>query len=701
MSTGPRLTSLLLRYEELRERGVDVSPESLCRDCPELLSQFKQQLDSLSSINNLLERTSPTIASSGPPSFQCPRIPGYEIIEELGRGGMGVVFKARQLKANRLVALKMVLAGELAGATAQLRFRAEAEAAANLDHPNIVPIYEIGEFEGRMYFSMKLIEGASLAQVKPRDRRDEVRIVAQIARAVHHAHQRGIIHRDLKPSNILLDTNEKDQARPNVPHLTDFGVAKRIDGASAITCSGTVIGTPSYMAPEQAEGRRDGVTTAADIYSLGAILYELLTGRPPFCGETALETLRLVREGAPVPPTQVNRSIDRDLETICLKCLDREPNQRFSSAAALADDLEHWLAGEPIAARPASAQRLIWLWLRKHLRTAIIAVASGLVCGGLGTALLSLLTVWILFVGAGETYKYFPGRAPPLFAPTWTPPAWLLGAAWLAGFAVNASMGLITARLLRTKNHSADLLAGLASGGAAAFGAFTFGVGWSLIVTLVVINTMEDTELFRQATIREQTTTIDWAEVIAEKYPNLRNETPEKRVHLFSRRIRAEQALASLLALWIGVFFCLFGYLAVGVIQTMGAGYLLRSRQRFWSVPGPYLELTLPPQLLLVAALRGVLYLAAPESFPFNDSYWVLLGFSLLAIPISVLGVFRDWPWLLRCWLYVWLAQLACRIASSLGMGSSNPWQLDVAAWIVTFVVAVYYAGRRRRATGV
>jgi len=479
------------------------------------LSQFKQCLDSLSSINDLLERTTPTLANSGPSSFQLPQIPGYEIIEELGRGGMGVVHKARQLKANRLVALKMVLAGEMAGATAKMRFRAEAEATANVDHPNIVPIYEIGEFEGRMYFSMKLIEGASLAQVKPRDRRDEVRIVAQIARAVHHAHQRGIIHRDLKPSNILLDTNDNDQGRPDVPHLTDFGVAKRIDGESAITHSGTVIGTPSYMAPEQAEGRRDGVTTAADIYSLGAILYELLTGRPPFRGETALDTLRLVREGAPVPPTQVNRSIDRDMDTICLKCLDREPNQRYGSAAALADDLEHWLAGEPIAARPASAQRLIWLWLRKHLRTAVMAIETGFVCGGLSTALLSLLTVWVLFVGAGETYKYFPSRTPPLFAPTWNPPAWLMGAAWLAGFGLSRSMGLITARLLRTQNRSADLLAGLACGGAAAVGAFTFGVGWSLIVTLVVINTMEDTELFCQATIREQTTTIDLAEVIA------------------------------------------------------------------------------------------------------------------------------------------------------------------------------------------
>jgi tetratricopeptide (TPR) repeat protein len=272
---------------------------------------------------------------------------------------MGIVFKARQISLNRTVALKMILAGQLASEAEVKRFRAEAEAAASLDHQNIVAIHEVGEHEGQHYFSMRLVEGRSLAwSPVPVPPREAARLLATVARAVHFAHQRGILHRDLKPGNIVMDANGE-------PHVTDFGLAKRMDVDSGLTPSGTFIGTPSYMAPEQAVGQTGQLTTVADIYSLGAVLYFLLTGRPPFVGATPLETLRLVVEKEPVRPSTINRRLDRDLETICLKCLEKAPQGRYASADAVAEDLDRWLRQEPIQARPSGAWEHIFKWAKR------------------------------------------------------------------------------------------------------------------------------------------------------------------------------------------------------------------------------------------------------------------------------------------------------------------------------------------------
>src|SRR5216110_338728 len=271
----------------------------------------------------------------------------YELLEEVGRGGQGVVFRARQKSLNRTVALKIISLGQWASTAHLKRFRREAEAAASLDHPSIVPIYEVGEREGACYFSMKFVEGGQLDKVvkhKPMSIRQAAELIAKVARTVHYAHEHGILHRDIKPGNILLD-------RKGEPHLTDFGLARLVESESTVTRTLEVLGTPSYMAPEQAVGNNTAVSSVTDVYGLGAVLYQLLTGHPPFAGGTTYETIKLLLDTEPRQPRLWNAKIDRDLSTICLKCLEKDPKRRYSSALALAEDLERWLKHEPILAR--------------------------------------------------------------------------------------------------------------------------------------------------------------------------------------------------------------------------------------------------------------------------------------------------------------------------------------------------------------
>jgi WD40 repeat protein/tRNA A-37 threonylcarbamoyl transferase component Bud32 len=389
------LEEVLADYMQRLDRGEVIDRGLLLAEYPHLAGELQSYFADSDAVA-LLRRSAQTLSPktiSLTPGAAPPAAPGaavrsvgdYELLEEIARGGMGVVYRARQLSLHRLVALKMIRADRL-GSSADLdRFHTEAQAAAGLDHASIVPIYETGVHEGQHYYSMQLVEGGNLAQHLPRllpDPRAGVRLLVTVARAVHYAHQRGILHRDLKPANILIDERGE-------PHVADFGLAKRLEDGPTLTQPGLIVGTPSYMAPEQA-GKNTGLTTAADVYSLGAVLYELLTGRPPFRGATPLATLVEVLEQEPVSPRARAPGVDRDLETICLKCLQKDPQRRYDSAAALADDLRRWLDGEPILARRVSAWERARKWARRRPVQSTLAALLAVVtlAGVIGLSLL-------------------------------------------------------------------------------------------------------------------------------------------------------------------------------------------------------------------------------------------------------------------------------------------------------------------------
>jgi tRNA A-37 threonylcarbamoyl transferase component Bud32 len=372
---GP-LDAVIGEYLQQVEAGVVPDRAALLAGHPELaegLRAFFADYDRLDRqagelrLSNDPNRTTDLPAEAGAPR-RVRYFGDYELVEEIAHGGMGVVYKARQKSLDRLVALKMILRGELATPHELARFRAEAEAAANLDHPHIVPIYEVGEHDGQQYYAMRFIAGTSLAGHPRSDARTEARRLVTVAGAVHHAHRRGILHRDVKPSNILVDA-------AGTPYVTDFGLAKRVDVQRSLTETGVPVGTPRYMAPEQAAGRKD-LTVAADVYSLGVVLYERITGRVPFGGETVLEVLRQVREAEPPRPSALAPGLDRDLETVCLKCLEKDPAKRYPTAEALAEELRRWLRGEPIEARPVRQAERLWRWCQRN--PAVAGLSAGL-----------------------------------------------------------------------------------------------------------------------------------------------------------------------------------------------------------------------------------------------------------------------------------------------------------------------------------
>jgi serine/threonine-protein kinase len=386
MTDEPRVQQLL---DEIFDS--ERTAEEVCGACPELLPEVRRRWQQMRAVeaelNALFPTTGPNPDSATPipvlSGGDLPRIEGYEVEAVLGLGGMGIVYRARELRLNRRVALKMLLAGGYAGSEERERFLREAEAVANLRHANIVQVHSAGDHDGRPYFTMEFVEGGSLAQRlsgTPQPARPAAALVATLAEAVHVAHQGGIVHRDLKPANILLTAD-------GTPRIADFGLARHFDGGPALTRTGARMGTPSYMAPEQALGKPGTIGPAADTYALGAILYEMLTGRPPFRGETAAETERQVIADEPVPPARLNPQIPRDLETICLRCLHKDPQRRYATTAALAQDLHRFERHEPVAARRAGWLERAGKWVRRHPAWTALLAAS--------------LLLGVMLVGAG------------------------------------------------------------------------------------------------------------------------------------------------------------------------------------------------------------------------------------------------------------------------------------------------------------
>jgi len=389
MDRDERLAMLLDQLANASASGSGADLESLARDNPDLEQELRELWATMMLADDFgsFEADLPgreTLEDSGAAPVRATHVPpafgDYEPLAEIGRGGMGVVYRARQISLDRLVAVKMILRGALASDSDIARFRVEAESAARISHPNIVPVYEVGERDGQPYFSMQLVEGTTLSQKLadgPLTPRDAASLLAPVCRAVAEAHRNGVLHRDLKPSNILIDATGR-------PFVTDFGLAKRMiptgDSGSnelasehvSLTETGAAIGTPSYMAPEQAAGQRGGIGPATDVYSLGSILYAILTGRPPFQAASPVDTVLMVLEQEPVPPRVLNPQADPDLEMVALKCLQKPADLRYADAAELADDLEAWLRNEPVSARSSQFTQVLSRVFRETHHAAVL-----------------------------------------------------------------------------------------------------------------------------------------------------------------------------------------------------------------------------------------------------------------------------------------------------------------------------------------
>jgi hypothetical protein len=608
----------------------------------------------------------PTVAPADRPATGGPGAPvgsfgDYEIVSEIARGGMGVVFRARQVSLNREVALKMILAGGLASAGEVERFRLEAEAAAALDHPNVLPIYEVRDHDGRPYFSMKLVEGGSLAgklAASPRPPvRELVGLLAKVCRAVDFAHRRGVLHRDLKPGNVLLDAD-------GTPYVTDFGLAKRAGREeSGLTRTGAVVGTPSYMPPEQARGEK-GITTAADVYALGAILYEALTGRPPFRGESVMDTLVKVMTESPADPRALAPAADRDLSLVALKCLAKDPAARYGSAAALADDLERWLAGEPLSVRPLSAAAQAWRWLRRNAATAVGVTVLGLVAGVVGPL--------AAFAFEGGKSILVPPDAGPLNPMVWFNAAGknpdarygILGAA--AVLVVGA--GWLVRLVARPANSRAAVAAAAVVGLIATLTAFSF-IGPALASQVhgrvggLQLHPIEDPQdLAARGRPQSEIPAAD-AAYLRQFLPPGPLDPRQERTRLDVVRgqaVRANRMYAAVGFGWVFLLFIGVFFLALTVHSTWAADHLVRSGRGPVGRVVCYLELYAPALALLVwglVALALTLVLLGITDGPSWALRLVPLAFAAALVGLTHAGVVLRWRWWVRLGSYLlWVA---------------------------------------------
>ena len=567
--------------------------------------------------------------SSGAASSLSKRVGDYDLIEEIARGGMGVVYKANHRNLNRVSAVKMILGGRFSSEEELQRFRIEAESAAKLDHPAIVPIFEIGECEGQAFFAMKYIDGGSLAEKADGlvdDPQTSAKIMLKVAEAVHHAHQRAVLHRDLKPANILLDGDGQ-------PFVTDLGLAKSTSGGSDLTHTGAVLGTPSYMPPEQAAGK--SVTTAADVYSLGAILYQLLVGQRPYEGDTSVNVVMQVIDGPPPPPHKLNPTVDRDLELICMKAMQREPEDRYSSAQQMADDLKAWLVGDSISVKPPSVFAVIANWFKRNqkLTYAMFALMFGfLLCAPVALAFLSN--------DYAEVYEKFPGsEVPSLYRIRF--PVWLTAISMILLFLVIwPSIGFCNSVITKPKTAFQALFSGL---GLAAVLSLIFYclLGWVVFLEGSNMESKSSVRALADAVwTPDESTEQEKINAVNEMFGGLDQIPLNERSSLVQKRLEADRFLSAFNS--FGVCVLAISIFSIPIILGTFIGYALQSRSLpFWLFTVRYL---LAWWALAVVSIATTLLIASRfnSHISVESDWWSIpIGFAM-ALAIAWLAL-RRW----------------------------------------------------------
>lgn len=601
-----------------------------------------------------------------------PSFGDFELLKEIARGGMGVVYLARDKRLGRTVAIKTILNGQFASPESKARFFAEASAAARLDHSGIVSVYEIGEVQGQPFFSMKYVSGGSLADHLPRYRtniRAGVELMAKVCRAVHHAHERGVLHRDLKPANILIDENGS-------PLVADLGLAKAVDSESKITRSGAVMGTPGYMSPEQAAGGTD-VTTAADVYALGAMLFELLTGQTPHQGRTVIETLMSVMNQDSPTARSVNPEADRQLELVCQKCLSHKAEDRYLSAKFLADDLENWLAGEPLSVSGPSMASVGVNWLKKNARAALGAAGVGIVLGLMIGVMFALSSIEVERM---ETvYEEFPKERPvALSLYSWVnsvPRGWRTVSQFPL-FALIAATGMVNYLVVRPKTRDVSMASGVLAGLFAAAMTFVTSLGWQPLTSVSVNEGARDIEMLSRAAWAETESQRELARnAFHRRYPSLKDVHPSERSQLLASKILFDQIMGIPVGLWIGL---LLSVVVIGLPAMLGTilfGRLVDEVGMRWNAFGRYFE-CMP--LLSVCIMLLLLYMFPPLAI--LPSVWARL-LLLSAMLATIWAAAKGIRWYSRILLHLcWLAAFVLYVTQTNVIANAQSFAASAAA---------------------
>ena len=571
---------------------------------------------------------------SEPAVAELKEVGDYVLLEELARGGMGIVFKARHKELNRIVAIKMIIAGQYSSELEVQRFQLEAKAAAQLDHPGIVPIYEISSHEGQPFFAMKLVEGGSLAENCNRfleDPRRAAKLIAEAARAVHHAHQRGILHRDIKPANILLDENDQ-------PMLTDLGLAKLSSAESNLTQTGAVLGTPSYMPPEQAKSSHS-LTTSADIYSLGAIFYELLVGKPPHRGESAIETVLQVINEPVVPVREIDSAVDRDLELICMNCLHKDPESRYETAGDLADDLERWLSGSPISIKPASIVTRATQWIKHNQGIAYVVM---LLLAGMMVTMPLVLSILGVLDSAADSYTGTESDPRPLIYSFPMIPSWVSLVCGIGTLLLWPTLGMLITVITRPNNW---LRAARNGGWVAGITMLLLGLlmGWALFAIASQSSANNTVRILATNVwpVDKNVETGDTEERLNDIYPKLQETPYNQKVNFLSNRVFLDGVAVGPVVV-AGLFVIAFVLGFPIVCGAVIAQQLLLRRQRWWFLVPRYFLAWLSTFLTI-----GMIAVAVGNGSINGTKFWTFpvwrQALILILPPLATFLILRKW----------------------------------------------------------